>query len=440
LRLKEEVDKEIKGGKYINELPAKEPTLSNKEGPLKIAGLKDASQGDKDDARPIAARAMCLLRSEMSPKERFGKTKDGEICDLYALGDMITFVSTPMDTTDWGPHVETTWSVCQELLIAGLLATYLNDCGVVEDPREACLPASAVQVLVFLLTFSTHERSDSSKRLKLQRIYFSIDGDSEEVDGPSTYKLVENDQNLDVEGVNDESHFYDSDWLMRDKEIDASRNSDDHRTPIPPMPWIHVNSCKLDPSSESSCLPPPLPALNMPEMKDKYYGDFVRLGSYISNTSSSPDLQPMGQPPTFIKDWMNMTDEAMDASGNSDDQRTPTPPPVPWIHVNYNKPDPQVCDDTNEKSSSDDQSYDTKRKRKSYRLRLRYKHRVTSSIRVVRHARAPAPTLAAPAQAPAPAPASTPPPASIFRCMFKKQNKDKLTHPDTAAPTPPPPP
>ncbi|GKE70001.1 hypothetical protein Tco_1528073, partial [Tanacetum coccineum] len=35
------------------------------------------------------------------------------------------------------------------------------------DPREACLPASAVQVLVFLLTFSTHERSDSSKRLKL---------------------------------------------------------------------------------------------------------------------------------------------------------------------------------------------------------------------------------------------------------------------------------
>ncbi|GJR65645.1 ulp1 protease family, C-terminal catalytic domain-containing protein [Tanacetum coccineum] len=131
----------------------------------------------------------------LSPKERFGKTKDGEICDLYALGDMITFVSTPMvtrqcltfileggpctngadadcckflkDTTDWGPHVETTWCVCQELLIAGLPATYLNDCGVVEDPREACLAASAVQVLVFLLTFSTHEQSDSSKRLKL---------------------------------------------------------------------------------------------------------------------------------------------------------------------------------------------------------------------------------------------------------------------------------
>ncbi|GKD35570.1 hypothetical protein Tco_1251079 [Tanacetum coccineum] len=319
------------------------------------------------------------------------------------------------------------------------------------------------------------------------------------VDGPSTNKVVGNDQNLDVEGVNDKSHFYDSvDWLMRDEEIDASRNSDDQRTPIPPMPWIHVNSCKLDPqvsdatakitssddhrikrkrrqyrpkvknichatpispapppprapslaqapalvqgqnSSESSCLPPPLPPLNMPEMKDKYYGDFVRLGSYNSNTSSSPDLQPMGQPPTFIKDWMNMTDEAMDASGNSDDQRTPTPPPVPWIHVNYNKPDPQVCDDTNEKSSSDDQSYDTKRKRKSYRLRLRNKRRVTSSIRAVRHARAPA--LAAPAQAPAPAPASTPPPASIFRSMFKKQNKDKRTHPDTAAPTSPPPP
>ncbi|GJU42266.1 hypothetical protein Tco_1195223 [Tanacetum coccineum] len=374
------------------------------------------------------------------------------------------------------------------------------------------------------------------------------------VDGPSTNK-----------GVNDESHFYDSvDWLVRDEEIDASGNSDDQRTPIPPMPWIHVNSCKLDPqvsdatakitssddhrikrkrrqyrpkvknirhatpippapplprapslaqapapvqgkksifqimfkkprkathipfvtttvppppppppswslfsncftsrnkiknipssknsklpplpptgpppqpepqrqrydqqssicsSSESSCLPPPLPPLNMPEMKDKYYGDFVRLGSYNSNTSSSPDLQPMGQPPTFIKDWMNMTDEAMDASGNSDDQRTPTPPLVPWIHVNYNKPNPQVFDDTNEKSSSDDQSYDTKRKRKSYRLRLRNKHRVTSSIRAVRHARAPAPAPAAPSQAPAPAPASTPPPESIFRSMFKK--------------------
>ncbi|GJT87834.1 ulp1 protease family, C-terminal catalytic domain-containing protein [Tanacetum coccineum] len=262
------------------------------------------------------------------------------------------------------------------------------------------------------------------------------------VDGPSTNKVVGNDQNLDVEGVNDKSHFYDSvDWLVRDEEIDASGQ----RTPIPPMPWIHVNSCKLDPqvsdatakitssddhrikrkrrqyrpkvknirhatpippapplprapslaqapapvqgkksifqimfkkprkathipfvtttvppppppppswslfsncftsrnkiknipssknsklpplpptgpppqpepqrqrydqqssicsSSESSCLPPPLPPLNMPEMKDKYYGDFVRLGSYNSNTSSSPDLQPMGQPPTFIK-------------------------------------------------------------------------------------------------------------------------------------------
>nr|GEU68045.1 reverse transcriptase domain-containing protein [Tanacetum cinerariifolium] len=311
------------------------------------------------------------------------------------------------------------------------------------------------------------------------------------VDGPSTNKVVENDQNLDVEGVNDESHFYDSvDWLMSDEEIDASGNSDDQRTPIPQMPWIHVNSYKLDlqvtdatakitssddhrikrkrrqyrpkvknisratpippappsppprdpslaqapapvqgqkslfqimfkkprkathipfvtttvppppppppsrslfpnfftsrnkiknipssknsklpplpptgppsqpepqrqrydqqssicSSSESSYLPPPLPPLNMPEMKDKYYGDFVRLGSYSSNTSSSPDLQPMGQPPTFIKDWMNMTDEAMDASGNSDDQRTPTPPPVPWIHVNYIKPDPQPAD------------------------------------------------------------------------------------------------
>ncbi|GJT64824.1 G-box-binding factor 1-like protein isoform X1 [Tanacetum coccineum] len=455
------------------------------------------------------------------------------------------------------------------------------------DPREACLPASAVQrrgsVAFHGIPNSIHGCSCFDLFLVLLVILFRTF--DPKVDSPSTNKVVENDQNLDVEGVNDESHFYDSvDWLMRDEEIDASGNSDDQRTPIPPMPWIHVNSCKLDPqindatakitssddhrikrkrrqyrpkvknirhatpippalplprapslaqapapvqgqksifqimftkprkathipfvttivpppppppssrslfpnfftsrnkiknipssknsklpllpptgpptqpepqrqrydqhgsicsSSESSCLPPPLPPLNMPEMKDKYYGDFVRLGSYNSNTSSSPDLQPMGQPPTFIKDWMNMTDEAMDASGNSDDQRTPTPPPVPWIHVNYNKPDPQVCDDTNEKSSSDDQSYDTKRKRKSYRLRLRNKRRVTSSIRAVCHARAPAPTRAAPAQALAPAPASTPPPASIFKSMFKKQNKDKRTHLDTAAPTPPPPP
>ncbi|GJU71568.1 hypothetical protein Tco_1262973 [Tanacetum coccineum] len=227
-----------------------ETSDSNKEGPLKIASLKDASQGDKDDARPIATRAMRLLRSEMSRvehaeaakgTERFGKTKDGEICDLYALGDMITFVSTPMvtrqcltfileggpctngadadcckflmDITDWGPHVETTWCVCQELLILSLPATYLNDCGVVE-----------VQI----------------------------------------------------------------------------------------------------PIAEQT--------------RHRYYN---------------------------LVDWMNMTDEAMDASGNSDDQRTPTPPPVPWIHVNYNKPDPQVCDDTNEKSSSNDQRYDKKRKRNS---------------------------------------------------------------------------
>ncbi|GJR48912.1 hypothetical protein Tco_1319133 [Tanacetum coccineum] len=86
------------------------------------------------------------------------------------------------------------------------------------------------------------------------------------------------------------------------------------------------------------------------------------------------------------QNWMNMTDEAMGALGNSDDQRTSTPPPVPWIHVNYNKPDPQVCDDTNEKTSSADQTMTTKEDEKSYRLRLRNKRRVTSSIRAVRYA------------------------------------------------------
>ncbi|GKD32814.1 hypothetical protein Tco_1248323, partial [Tanacetum coccineum] len=46
-----------------------ETSESNKEGPLKIAGLKEAIQGDNDDARPIAARAMRLLRSETSRVE-----------------------------------------------------------------------------------------------------------------------------------------------------------------------------------------------------------------------------------------------------------------------------------------------------------------------------------------------------------------------------------
>ncbi|GJT55850.1 hypothetical protein Tco_0990904 [Tanacetum coccineum] len=82
----------------------------------------------------------------------------------------------------------------------------------------------------------------------MQRIYFYIDGDSEE--STTLYPIVwsGNIPNLDVEGVNDKIHFYDSvDWLVRDEEIDASGNSDDQRTPIPPMPWIHVNSCKLNP-------------------------------------------------------------------------------------------------------------------------------------------------------------------------------------------------
>ncbi|GJT17171.1 hypothetical protein Tco_0875877 [Tanacetum coccineum] len=96
-----------------------ETSDSNKEGPLKIASLKDASQGDKDDARPIATRAMRLLRSEMSRVEHAEAAKG-------------------TDTTDWGPHVETTWCVCQELLIAGLPATYLNDCGVVEGSDPYC--------------------------------------------------------------------------------------------------------------------------------------------------------------------------------------------------------------------------------------------------------------------------------------------------------------
>lgn len=39
----------------------------------------------------------------------------------------------------------------------------------------------------------------------------------------------------------------------------------------------------------------------MPERRYKYYGDdFVRLRSLNSNTSSSPDIQPMGQPSTSM--------------------------------------------------------------------------------------------------------------------------------------------
>ncbi|GJR26788.1 coat protein [Tanacetum coccineum] len=56
-----------------------ETSDSNKEGPLKIAGLKDASQGDKDDARPIAARAMRLLRSETSRVEHAEEAAKGTV-------------------------------------------------------------------------------------------------------------------------------------------------------------------------------------------------------------------------------------------------------------------------------------------------------------------------------------------------------------------------
>ncbi|GJW91355.1 hypothetical protein Tco_0168908 [Tanacetum coccineum] len=97
------------------------------------------------------------------------------------------------------------------------------------------------------------------------------------------------------------------------KNIPSSKNS--KLPPLPPTrppPQPELQRQRYDQqssicsSSESSCLPPPLPPLNMPEMKDKYYGNFVRLGSYNSNTSSSPDLQPMGQPPSFIKGLLGL--------------------------------------------------------------------------------------------------------------------------------------
>ncbi|PWA53761.1 formin-like protein 20 [Artemisia annua] len=112
--------------------------------------------------------------------------------------------------------------------------------------------------------------------------------------------MVESYQDQDDIGVNDENLFYDAvllnyvsllycsedeDWSMSDEAMDVAVNSDDDQrtsTP-PPVPWMDVNYNKLD-----------------RQMRYKYYGDFVRLWSFSSSTSSSPDLQPMGQPSTSM--------------------------------------------------------------------------------------------------------------------------------------------
>ncbi|GJW26311.1 ulp1 protease family, C-terminal catalytic domain-containing protein [Tanacetum coccineum] len=385
---------------------------------------------------------------------------------------------------------------------------------------------------------------------------------------PSTNKVVENDQNLDVEGVNDESSFYDSvDWLMRDEEIDASGNSDDQRTPIPPMLWIHVNSCKLDPQVSDATtkitssddhrikrkrrqyrpkvknirhatpIPPAPPLPRAPSLAQapapddkikadvlggnlkwelptvnrqpstwecgyyimrwmhdfvlKYQNDDFRntvvdynyfckiIGSEITDiqvvsngflscgADGTVKLNPSAgirntkmQPnqtvatPMQVDQWVQMSrddhmlslsaldvqrardtidwlmrDEEIDASGNSNDQRTPIPP-MPWIHVNSCKLDPQVSDATAKITSSDD--HRIKRKRRQYRPK----------VKNIRHATPipPAPPLPrAPSLAQAPAPVQGK--NSIFQIMFKKPRKaTHIPFVTTTVPPPPPPP
>lgn len=130
-----------------------------------------------------------------------------------------------------------------------------------------------------------------------------------------------------------------------------------------------------------------------------------------------------------------MSDEEIDTFGNSDDQRTPIPPPMPFIHVNYYKLDQQVSDATAEITSSD---YPRKRKRRRYRPKVKNMRHVT-----------PIPPTPATAPAPAPAPLSAPtsPPAplrrqkSIFQKMFKKPKKaPQIPSVTTSLPPQPPPP
>ncbi|KAL6577584.1 hypothetical protein OROMI_009912 [Orobanche minor] len=56
-------------------------------------------------------------------------------CTNGADADCCNFLT---ETTSWGPHVESVWCVCQALLNAGLTATYLNDCGVVDGSNPYC--------------------------------------------------------------------------------------------------------------------------------------------------------------------------------------------------------------------------------------------------------------------------------------------------------------
>nr|GEU68044.1 hypothetical protein [Tanacetum cinerariifolium] len=68
-----------------------------------------------------------------------------------------------------------------------------------------------------------------------------------------------------------------------------------------PQPQHYYQQSSVSSSSQSSYIPqpPPLPPFDMPANKYKYIGQyFARLRSFNSNTSSSPDLQPMGQPST----------------------------------------------------------------------------------------------------------------------------------------------
>ncbi|KAJ0440597.1 hypothetical protein HanIR_Chr16g0788521 [Helianthus annuus] len=56
-------------------------------------------------------------------------------CTNGADADCCNFLT---QTTNWGPHVESIWCVCQALLIADAPVTSLNDCGVVQGTDPYC--------------------------------------------------------------------------------------------------------------------------------------------------------------------------------------------------------------------------------------------------------------------------------------------------------------
>ncbi|GJZ42998.1 hypothetical protein Tco_0590253 [Tanacetum coccineum] len=225
------------------------------------------------------------------------------------------------------------------------------------DPREACLAASAVQVTAWKLSGGLKLEKTSNHPSTLIVIFFTCLGsedlfpDQQDRGHKSTqsYVVVRALVILVYPGLSVHDFKFEDclktlvvglDWLMRDEEIDASGNSDDQRTPIPPMPWIHVNSCKLDPQVSDATAKITSSNDHRIKINRRQYRPNVKNIRHATPIPPAPPLpraSSLAQAPApchrrhhhHHHDWINMTDEAMDASGNSDDQRTPTPPPVP---------------------------------------------------------------------------------------------------------------